>query len=468
MSVASRQSDVVAARAPSSLPPNHATESAAVSLEAAQAFKFVVTAGPTTELAEDRVRRAVVELDRLEGGEPKLAACSTVSLGSRDPKSQPQPELVDDAEPAPAFFKLKKSRRGEGVRPRASGMFSSLLVHGLLLLGVGMVALPTLRPTSDMWLESAPLVEEELAESLIEQSPMAENSLDAPISPVSLIEDASPGLLAVQSTPVAPGALGEGLGGTALEAGDGAASLAGGGGLGDVGALLGGGGAGGGKLAKLPDELGPEPLAKFFGAAIEGRRIVFVLDNSGSMQNGRLETVIAELNRCVASLTPKQEFYVIFYSDSVYPLYYPDPVARYIPSNKLSRKLLAEWLDSVELCLGDAVVEAVSAATMIEPDAVYLLSDGNITGDRKMQFLLAGDQRNFPIHTIAVGLGRAPAGRRNLQMIAEANGGQFRDAEVPAAMRDEARRNPRPYHHDAPGEIWGRMVKTPRSWSRAR
>ena len=67
---------------------------------------------------------------------------------------------------------------------------------------------------------------------------------------------------------------------------------------GDLGALFGESGAG---LAEFDDGLGGAPTAKFFGSEIEGRRIVFVLDNSGSMQGGRLETVIAELLRCVDS-----------------------------------------------------------------------------------------------------------------------------------------------------------------------
>jgi hypothetical protein len=30
---------------------------------------------------------------------------------------------------------------------------------------------------------------------------------------------------------------------------------------------------------------------------------------------------------------------------------------------------------------------------------------------------------------------------------------------VPAEMRELARRNPRPYHREGPGPIWGRNVK---------
>jgi hypothetical protein len=225
---------------------------------------------------------------------------------------------------------------------------------------------------------------------------------------------------------------------------------------GDLGALFGQSGAG---LAEFDDGLGGAPTAKFFGSEIEGRRIVFVLDNSGSMQGGRLETVIDELLRCVDSLRDDQEFYVIFHSDMVYPLLYPDPVDRYLRPTKANKRLLAEWLDTVELCLGDAVEEALAAAAMIEPDTVFLLSDGRIQGDKKIRYLLDARTRNFPVHTFAVGMNSSVAGRRNLQQIADANGGNFTESEIPPEMRDLSRERLRPYHNETPGPVWGRNVK---------
>lgn len=225
---------------------------------------------------------------------------------------------------------------------------------------------------------------------------------------------------------------------------------------GDLGALFGEDGAG---LGEFGSGLGGAPTAKFFGSDIEGRRIVFVLDNSGSMQGGRLETVIAELLRCVESLRDDQEFYVIFQSDMVYPMLYPDPVDRYLRPTPANRKLLAEWLDTVELCLGDSVEEALAAAAMIEPDTVFLLSDGRIQGDKKFRYLLDGRLRNFPVHTFAVGMNSSVAGRRNLQQIADANGGKFNESEIPPEMRDFSRTRMRPYHNETPGPVWGRNVK---------
>jgi hypothetical protein len=231
------------------------------------------------------------------------------------------------------------------------------------------------------------------------------------------------------------------------------------GGLGGAGGVFGDGTGG---SAEFGDGLGAAPTAKFFGAKIEGRSIVFVLDNSGSMQGGRLETVIAELKRCVDALTEKQVFYVVFYSDVAYPLFYPEPEPDFIRPTDRNKQLLSRWLDTVELCLGDAVGEALAGAITLEPDAVFLLSDGRIQGERKMQFLLSAGGGRFPIHTVGVGVGGETA-RLNLQQIAEANDGDFREAEIPEDMRELARQNPRPYHNDGPGPIWGLNVKPRRA-----
>jgi hypothetical protein len=177
------------------------------------------------------------------------------------------------------------------------------------------------------------------------------------------------------------------------------------------------------------------------------------------MQGGRLETVIAELLNCLDRLREDQEFYVIFHSDNVYPMLYPDPVDRYLRPTKANKQLVAEWLDTVELCLGDSVEEAILAAASIEPDTVFLLSDGRIHGENKFRVLLNAESRNFPIHTFAVGMNGSVAGRKNLQLIADANGGEFTESEIPPEMRDLSRRQLRPYHNETPGPVWGRNVK---------
>ena len=111
---------------------------------------------------------------------------------------------------------------------------------------------------------------------------------------------------------------------------------------------------------------------------------------------------------------------------------------------------------------GDSVDEALVIAATIGPDTVLLLSDGQIPSQKTLSFLLNGELRDFPVHTFAVGMGSSIAGRRNLQEIAVANGGEFREGETPEAMKALARERPRMYHDRLPGLVWGRNVRARR------
>jgi Mg-chelatase subunit ChlD len=46
--------------------------------------------------------------------------------------------------------------------------------------------------------------------------------------------------------------------------------------------------------------------ASFFGAKSRGNRFVFVVDNSGSMGDGRMETTLMELQRSVEAMKEDQ------------------------------------------------------------------------------------------------------------------------------------------------------------------
>ncbi|HYO23937.1 MAG TPA: VWA domain-containing protein, partial [Lacipirellulaceae bacterium] len=334
-------------------------------------------------------------------------------------------------------------RRGASGRPRGaaaaatavlpprrlSAWSASLGVHGLMVAALSLVTISQVVRREQMDLVMAPAATEELELVAAETPPDHELESDLPVE--EFAEEAL-GTVVDPGTPTLGMELGAGtLGELTSEM-----ALVGGGGGGAASSEFGGlGGAGGmygngtGGTGGFGSGLGAAPTAKFFGAKIEGRRIVFVLDNSGSMQAGRLETVIAELLQTVNSLEPDQQFYVAFYSDAAYPMFYPDPAEDFIPPTDRNKERLARWLDTVELCLGDAVQEALAGAISIEPDCMFLLSDGRIQGEKKMAFLLHAAGGAFPIHTVGVGLSAgAEVSRENLRQIALANGGEFREA----------------------------------------
>ncbi len=98
---------------------------------------------------------------------------------------------------------------------------------------------------------------------------------------------------------------------------------------------------------------------------------------------------------------------------------------------------------------GNAVDEAIRAATATRPDVVYFLTDGDIntTQDgRKLRALLDATGRSFSIHTFGMGTGDNTEHEENLRRIAEANGGTYRQVDVTPAMKELARKNPRTSH----------------------
>jgi hypothetical protein len=158
---------------------------------------------------------------------------------------------------------------------------------------------------------------------------------------------------------------------------------------------------------------------------------------------------------------------VIFYSDMVYPMFHPRPVERFVPANDRFKKRLAGWLDSVEFSVGNTVDEAIAAAGMIKPDALYLLTDGDIdtTRDgRKLAALVDSRGRDFPIHTFGIGMNEGSKAAVNLQNVADANGGKFRIVEISPEAKQLARQKNRPYHNKEPGPTWGLNVG--RSWGK--
>ncbi len=225
----------------------------------------------------------------------------------------------------------------------------------------------------------------------------------------------------------------------------------------DVGTLLAGGGASegrgaaGGRRRTAGDEaqLG---LTTFFGTQARANRVVFLVDNSGSMKQGRMETTLFELARSIEALGPKQEFYVVFYSDQAYPMFYPDSVMQPLAATRENKQRLYAWLQTVELCTGGALLKAVELAESLEPQVVYILSDGDITGTKTVERLTQPSGRRFAIHALGMGV-KKPEDAQNLAAIAQANRGTFQMVRpLPAAVQMA---KARPIRSNSFGVAWG-------------
>ena len=202
---------------------------------------------------------------------------------------------------------------------------------------------------------------------------------------------------------------------------------------------------------------GEPGVVSFFGAESHANRVVFVVDNSGSMQHGRMQTTLLELGAAVRRLSSSQEFYVVFFSDQAYPMFYPESVDKPLPATRENKQKLSKWLRTVEMCLGGRLLDAMDYAAVMEPDVVYLLTDGDIRSPRTIERMTSPDSWAFPIHTLGMGA-RTPQHGQILKSIAEVSGGTARPVIADPRVVAKARARPIRYHR-TPGVTWGSAVQ---------
>ena len=209
--------------------------------------------------------------------------------------------------------------------------------------------------------------------------------------------------------------------------------------------------------------------ATFFGRSGEGKRVCFLCDNSSSYRDGGFHMVLEELARAIDGLRPDQSFFVVFFSDTAYPLFHPAPANALAPATADNKRRLRAWLQSVEMCRGgQGIHEAVTLVGSLHPDVVYLLSDGQMTGS-VVDRVSDADFGEAVVHTFGMQqsivdrrTGRIDADRareqdgcnRNLATIAAAHGGGFTPVIVPppAAVLERLRPIAR---NRTRGTVWG-------------
>jgi len=123
--------------------------------------------------------------------------------------------------------------------------------------------------------------------------------------------------------------------------------------------------------------------ARFAGlTGTNARRIVYVVDASGSMI-GAFQIVIDELARSIDALSPEQSFSVIFFQRGEALVVPPeDRLVQAIGSEKI-RAL--EWIeDNIIPADRSNPIEAIRRALALEPDVIFLLSNG-ITGSGQFE-----------------------------------------------------------------------------------
>lgn len=168
--------------------------------------------------------------------------------------------------------------------------------------------------------------------------------------------------------------------------------------------------------------------AAFFGAYAEGKRFIFVLDSSRSMlQDDRWTYACNQLIDSLNGLEPEQEFYVICFDlETSYLFNIPPSRAKFFKSDDTTLARVKRWLRSHELGRATMPAQALQNALALEPDAIFLLSDGELQ-DNSIGMLrsingFSSNYRQIPIHTVHL---FSDEGRETLQLIARENSGTF-------------------------------------------
>jgi von Willebrand factor type A domain len=188
-----------------------------------------------------------------------------------------------------------------------------------------------------------------------------------------------------------------------------------------------------------------------FGSKLAATNYVFVIDNSNSMTGGRFETALHELMLTVNQLTPKQRFYIIFYSDTAYPMMHPKAVLKLVPATEVNKKHLFEWLQTVPLCLRTNGMEALQAAFNLNPDVIYILGDGAFT-DNAGKYFAARPHERIIVNTLGMEVKEKDAVA--FRELAKSNRGTYKDVGVSPEGKAMAQKSPRP-RNTLRGPVWG-------------
>ncbi|MEO0445506.1 MAG: VWA domain-containing protein [Verrucomicrobiota bacterium] len=174
---------------------------------------------------------------------------------------------------------------------------------------------------------------------------------------------------------------------------------------------------------------------EFFGRKLEGKRILFLLDNSGSMDDdGRIERLQDEMKGMIQNLTPAYSFGIITFPGR------RTPGRDFDQANSRYREMAYDFADGMYASgstpMGGALEEAFDRLVRRKNvDTIYLLSDGeptDVDADDSLPELVLrlNEEARVRIHTLFIGDALAqPTARDLMEQVAEENEGTF--MEVP-------------------------------------
>lgn len=334
------------------------------------------------------------------------------------------------SDPAPAWLlesadsKERADTTTNSQRPwwRAGHVWVSLAVHGAILVSLGMFVMTSVKPD----ILRAIVAGEVESDNVLTETPMEmpanmESATEAPAALQELLNP-SPQLPGLDGLPSIAGV------GPALQSNPLSSGLTAG--------LSGTGGRGGSTSSGLM--AGTE----FFGTKAVGNTFIYVVDASPSMQRDRaFDEAKREILRSLASMKPKQRFFIQFFGKEIEPLTFRGQSAATepVPATKENLAKTIEWIERVPIQKdGRPPIDAIRAAIAMQPDGIFLLFDGDTkvndwTGRIRNQNisndLFSDGSPTVPIHVIHFFREEFMA---DMQRLAKENSGTYRFVPRPA------------------------------------
>ncbi len=200
---------------------------------------------------------------------------------------------------------------------------------------------------------------------------------------------------------------------------------------------------------RAPKNLG----AQFFGASASGGFFCFLIDGSASMKGGAWEAARAELIRSLTSLSEKQRYYVMFYNrDELNRVIDPEtnqPARTGLYATKENLQTTVNWLGMLQVGPGGGQSDVIKAALELEPDAIFYLTDGEMTtgvqdyifkmlrNENRVSDIVEGQIVRVPINAIAY---HSDSGLSFMQQVANENRGQFKYVPKPVSQNPKSRK----------------------------
>ena len=151
------------------------------------------------------------------------------------------------------------------------------------------------------------------------------------------------------------------------------------------------------------DGAGNDAGDAFFGLRPVGRRVVYVLDCSRSMNHPhdteaktRFKRMKVELIKSILGMGPESEFYLIFFNDFAIPM----PSRGLVQAAEQPKMKYLYWMKDLKAEGNTEPRVALQQALKLQPDILYFLTDGSFTY-RVQQDLLSLRAGRTEIHTFA-------------------------------------------------------------------